>query len=526
MTVEATGGGPETRPWSADRRCGPASAAHRRPRGPADPVAGPRPARRGPRPDLPRRPAGLEGARRPYAAAPRRCAPTPRRPGSRSTCTRRTWSTSPRPTTGSASRRASSSSSTPTRPRRSARRGLIVHGGHVTADDDPEVGFDNWRKAFERLRARAADPHREHRRRRPRDGPPARRDRPALGRARTASTSASAWTPATPGRAAIELVDARRPGQGDHRPDRPGARQRQQGRVRLRARPARQPRRRAHRPATLVAVVARRRCPGRGARRPAAAGGRAPTSRSCASGCRGEPGRRAPGGCAAAAGPGAAGGAGHDRARHPARLPQQDAVHGPDLRPVRHLAEPRPAQVRQALLLRRPAALGRPRRGRAHVPLPAGPAGGLGPAAGQPGRRRGGVPDRHRRLHVVRRAVRLHGRGLPAGDRAAARAVRAADGRAAGEAERPAGVHLGRRPGPGALQRAQLGLPRHRLRGRGGAGREPTATGAGRGSARARRRDQDLPRLLRAAPAAAAALRPRPARRGQGGRPGRLGSGC
>lgn len=27
--------------------------------------------------------------------------------------------------------------------------GLIVHGGHITASDDPDVGFDNWRKAFE-----------------------------------------------------------------------------------------------------------------------------------------------------------------------------------------------------------------------------------------------------------------------------------------------------------------------------------------------------------------------------------------
>src|SRR3954471_9262209 len=27
---------------------------------------------------------------------------------------------------------------------------LIVHGGHVNADDDPETGFDNWRKAVER----------------------------------------------------------------------------------------------------------------------------------------------------------------------------------------------------------------------------------------------------------------------------------------------------------------------------------------------------------------------------------------
>lgn len=28
-------------------------------------------------------------------------------------------------------------------------KGLIVHGGHVTDDDDPEKGFDNWRKAVE-----------------------------------------------------------------------------------------------------------------------------------------------------------------------------------------------------------------------------------------------------------------------------------------------------------------------------------------------------------------------------------------
>ncbi len=28
-------------------------------------------------------------------------------------------------------------------------KGLIVHGGHVNAKDDPAVGFDNWRKAVE-----------------------------------------------------------------------------------------------------------------------------------------------------------------------------------------------------------------------------------------------------------------------------------------------------------------------------------------------------------------------------------------
>ncbi|HYJ74116.1 MAG TPA: deoxyribonuclease IV [Kineosporiaceae bacterium] len=29
-------------------------------------------------------------------------------------------------------------------------KGLIVHGGHVTAKDDPEEGVENWRKTFER----------------------------------------------------------------------------------------------------------------------------------------------------------------------------------------------------------------------------------------------------------------------------------------------------------------------------------------------------------------------------------------
>lgn len=29
-------------------------------------------------------------------------------------------------------------------------KGLVVHGGHVNAGDDPQVGFDNWRKVFDR----------------------------------------------------------------------------------------------------------------------------------------------------------------------------------------------------------------------------------------------------------------------------------------------------------------------------------------------------------------------------------------
>ena len=30
-------------------------------------------------------------------------------------------------------------------------KGLIVHGGHVRAEDDPQVGVDNWCKTFERM---------------------------------------------------------------------------------------------------------------------------------------------------------------------------------------------------------------------------------------------------------------------------------------------------------------------------------------------------------------------------------------
>ncbi|MEV4839042.1 deoxyribonuclease IV [Nonomuraea sp. NPDC049486] len=30
-------------------------------------------------------------------------------------------------------------------------KGLIVHGGHLGKDEDPQVGFDNWRKVFERM---------------------------------------------------------------------------------------------------------------------------------------------------------------------------------------------------------------------------------------------------------------------------------------------------------------------------------------------------------------------------------------
>lgn len=37
-------------------------------------------------------------------------------------------------------------------------RGLIVHGGHVGASDDPQAGCDNWRKVFERAAERGGLP--------------------------------------------------------------------------------------------------------------------------------------------------------------------------------------------------------------------------------------------------------------------------------------------------------------------------------------------------------------------------------
>ncbi|NDL57859.1 deoxyribonuclease IV [Phytoactinopolyspora mesophila] len=33
-------------------------------------------------------------------------------------------------------------------------KGIVIHGGHVLKDDDPDVGVDNWRKCAERLDAK------------------------------------------------------------------------------------------------------------------------------------------------------------------------------------------------------------------------------------------------------------------------------------------------------------------------------------------------------------------------------------
>ena len=127
-------------------------------------------------------------------------------------------------------------------------KGLIVHGGHVNKDDDPAKGFDNWRKADRGHRHQDPAADREHRRRRQRDGPPPRPDRRGLGRDLGGrGLRAGRLLP----RHLPRLGRRHRPGHRrregplDHRPDRPGARQRQPRRLRLRRRPARQLRRTA-----------------------------------------------------------------------------------------------------------------------------------------------------------------------------------------------------------------------------------------------------------------------------------------
>ena len=123
--------------------------------------------------------------------------------------------------------------------------GLIVHGGHVLKNDDPAVGFDNWRKCIDGLEMpvpllieNTAGG----------DNAMARRlERiaqlwDAVGAAKGGDTVGFCLDTCHAHAGGEELVGTGRPGQGDHRPDRPGARQRLPRRVRLRGGPARQPR--------------------------------------------------------------------------------------------------------------------------------------------------------------------------------------------------------------------------------------------------------------------------------------------
>ena len=171
-------------------------------------------------------------------------------------------------------------------------KGLIVHGGHVNKDDDPEKGFDNWRKAVEATDLKL----------------PLLIENTAGGdnaMARYLERIGRVWDAISdrrglrPGRLLPgHLPRARRrqrPGHGrrrhreDHRPDRPRALQRQPRRVRLRRRPAHQLRRRAaSRPRTSPRSCATP-APRWSARRPAAPTSTGPTSTGCATGS--DPGR-------------------------------------------------------------------------------------------------------------------------------------------------------------------------------------------------------------------------------------------
>src|SRR6266571_4010022 len=101
-------------------------------------------------------------------------------------------------------------------------KGLIVHGGHVTAGVEPREGYDSWRKAIERI------------------------DRPLP--MLIENTAGGDGAMARSLEAIARLWDAVTAGEGDHRPHRPRALQQLAGRVRLRAGQARGPDVRHHQP--------------------------------------------------------------------------------------------------------------------------------------------------------------------------------------------------------------------------------------------------------------------------------------
>ena len=144
-------------------------------------------------------------------------------------------------------------------------RGLVVHGGHVLAEDDPAVGVDNWRKTFAYQAKDGGFPLPLFIENTAGGGNAMARDLDAIARlwdaigefgAGFVLDTCHAWA------AGWDLAHRRRRRPGDHRPDRPGPPQQQPRPARLQPRPAR--------PAD------RRRDPDRAAR-------------------RGRPGRRLPG---------------------------------------------------------------------------------------------------------------------------------------------------------------------------------------------------------------------------------------
>ena len=155
-------------------------------------------------------------------------------------------------------------------------KGLIVHGGHVNATDDPEKGFDNWRKAIEAtdlkiplLIENTAGGGNAMARQAERIG----RVFDAVHQAEGADMVGFCLDTCHAHAGGIALDTAVEQLLRAHRPDRPRPRQRQPRRVRLRRRPAHQLRRGPRRPRRLRRGGPRRRRPGdrRDARRPGGA---------------------------------------------------------------------------------------------------------------------------------------------------------------------------------------------------------------------------------------------------------------
>ena len=165
-------------------------------------------------------------------------------------------------------------------------KGLIVHGGHVNKDDDPATGLRQLAQGDRGHRHQDPAADREHRRRRQRDDPPPRPDRRGLGRdLRGRGLRGRRLLPRHLPRLGRRhrAVHGGREGARDHRSDRPGARQRQPRRLRLRCRPARQLRRRPARRRRLRGASSATPEPRWSARPRAVPRSTGPTSRGCAS---------------------------------------------------------------------------------------------------------------------------------------------------------------------------------------------------------------------------------------------------
>ena len=176
-------------------------------------------------------------------------------------------------------------------------KGLIVHGGHVNKDDDPAKGFDNWRKAVEAtdlklplLIENTAGGDNAMTRYLERIARVWEAISAAEGFDKVGFCLDTCHAHAGGNDLATVVEDVRQ----DHRPDRPGALQRQPRRVRLRRRPARQLRAGPDRPRRCSPRWSATPAPRWSARRPAAPRSTGPTSPGCASGCADCVARREP----------------------------------------------------------------------------------------------------------------------------------------------------------------------------------------------------------------------------------------